>query len=224
MTKTLRLNLPEINESLLDVEKNWQSIDDRLEELRIGRKDTPFNSDLREKMMYGYEYLDSLLYKNVEPFSKESISQMLELNHCVHYGKNTRLRMEYSSSLRASSDKFYANIGVLQKWYRKHKKSDDTPMKIAAEIYVGIIGYPQLFIEGNHRAGSMIASWINIYNGQPPFILSAESAIAYFAPSSEIKHFSDKSTWRGRMKLPKYNKCFRTFMEKYADKKYLMKN
>ena len=38
-----------------------------------------------------------------------------------------------------------------------------------------------------------------------------------------IKHFSDKSTWRGRMKLPKYHKCFREFWENHIDKKYVEK-
>ena len=61
------------------------------------------------------------------------------------------------------------------------------PLKIAAEIYVSILGYPLLYIVGNHRTGSLIADWISVYDGFPAFVLSVENAIAYFAPSAEIK-------------------------------------
>jgi hypothetical protein len=113
---------------------------------------------------------------------------------------------------------------VLREWYFKHKDKKDDPLKIAAEIYVGIIGRPQLFIEGNHRTGSIIASWVNLYNNQPPFILSLDNAISYFAPSSEIKKFTDKSTWRGRWKLPKYRKSFSKFWKSNIEEKYVVKD
>jgi hypothetical protein len=57
-----------------------------------------------------------------------------------------------------------------------------------------VLGYPQLYIEGNHRTGSPIADWISVYYGFPPFDLPAENALAYFAPSIEIKQFANKST------------------------------
>ena len=81
---------------------------------------------------------------------------------------------------------------------------------------------PQLFIEGNHRSGSIISSWINMYYGHPPFILSYENAVAYFEPSAEIKAFADKSTWRGAIKLPKYRRSFKTFWESHIDPKYII--
>lgn len=224
MVKKVRLKLVEVNNSLLRVEKNWKKIDDQLDEFHIGRRDTPFNLDVREKMMCAYEYLDSLLAKGVEPFSKESFSMMFELNNLVHYGTNNRLRLEENRAIQVSKEKFYRNIGVLDRWYEKHKKREDHPLKIASAIYVGIVGYPQLFVEGNHRTGSMIASWIDMYGGCAPFILSPENAIAYFEPSSEIKYFSDKSTWRGRWKLPKYKKSFRKFWEKGIDSRYIKRD
>jgi len=62
-----------------------------------------------------------------------------------------------------------------------------------------------------------------MYHGYPPFILSRENAIAYFAPSAEIKYFADKSTWRGRFKLPKYRKSFRKFWEENINWQYVAK-
>lgn len=224
MAKNVQLNLAEINNSLLRVEKNWAEIDDNLAKLRIGKKDVPFNKELRERMMSAYAYLNPLLLRHVEPFSESSLDKMLELNHLVHFGSDNSLRLEYHAAVLASNDKFYKNIGVISSWYKKHKEHKDHPLKIAAEIYVGTVGYPQLFIEGNHRTGSIIASWINMYHGYAPFVLSVDNAIAFFEPSSEIKFFSDKSTWVGRIKLPKYKKSFRNFWENHLEDKYILRD
>jgi hypothetical protein len=221
MAKTLELDISEINRSLLKVENNWDDINDLLEKFHIGRKEV-FDSELRERMISAYEFVNQLLEKGTEPFSNESI--LLELNHLVHYGRDSSLRREYKTSLQAAKEKFDKHIPVIRQWYREHEKHDSHPLKIAAEIYVGIVGPPQLFIEGNHRTGSVISSWIDLYNGYPPFILSPDNAIAYFEPSSEIKSFTNKSTWRGRNQLPKYKKSFREFWEKYIDKKYIKDN
>ncbi|MEI7719156.1 MAG: hypothetical protein WCI72_04765 [archaeon] len=223
MTKKLELDLGEINLSLLKVEKRWPEIDNELDKQKIGRKDIPFDRQVREQMMCAYEYVNQILSEEIVPFSLESFSRMLELNNMVHYGKDYTLRLEENKAILTSRKKFYDHIGVLEKWYRKHKKRGDHPLKLASEIYVGIVGYPQLFVEGNHRTGSVIASWIDVYNGYAPFILSPDNAISFFKPSSEIKHFSDKSTWRGRLKLPKYKKSFREFWEDHIDDKYLKK-
>ncbi len=216
-----RLRLEAIDDSLRTVEQHWSEIDDELDRRGIGRKDTPFDALLRLRMMSAYQYLDELLAQPMRPFSKESIKHMLVLNERVHYGTDKQLMAEYSKAIHATTEKFYQHIGPIQKWYEEHSKRGNHPLKIAAEIYVSILGYPQLYIEGNHRTGSLIANWITVYNGFPPFILSVENAIAYFAPSAEIKRFVNKSTWRGQAHLPKYRKSFLTFWESHIDKRYL---
>ena len=127
---------------------------------------------------------------------------------------------EYKSAIDANYEKFQQQIIPIIRWCNQHR--DDHPLKVASEVYVSILGMPQLFIEGNHRTGSLIASWIDMYHGYPPFVLSPENAVAYFLPSSEIKSFADKTSWIGRTKLPKYKKSFREFWEKYIDNKYVM--
>ena len=220
----LRLNLAKVDQSLVNVEKNWKKIDDELDFRKIGRKDTPFNAGVREKMMCAYGLLDDLLAKGVEPFSIESLEDMCELNNLVHYGLDSRLRQEYAKAIRANEEKYYRNIDPIIHWYENHMKRGPHPLKVASEVYVAILGHPQLFIEGNHRAGSLIASWINMYYGYPPFVLSEKNAIPYFKPSADIKKFADKSTWRGRSRLPKYRKSFKEFWEKYLEWKYVLKN
>jgi len=220
--RVLKLDLRAVEKSLKGVERDWERIDDELERRKIGRKDTPFNSGIREHMMSAYERLDGLLRKGTEPFSDNSISDILELNNLVHYGTDNRLRLEYIKALNANTKKYYENIGPIIKWHKKHIQSD-SPLKVSAEIYVAILGHPQLFFEGNHRTGSIISSWVSMYHGHPPFVLSSENAIAYFAPSAQIKAFADKSTWRGRRKLPKYRKSFKEFWESNIDESYVQK-
>jgi len=220
----LRLNLVKVEQSLTRVEKNWKKIDDELDLRKIGRKDTPFNADIRAKMMSAYGLLDDLLGKGVEPFSIESLEDMCELNNLVHYGLDSQLRQEYVKAIRANEEKYYRNIDPIINWYESHMRKEPHPLKVAAEVYVSILGHPQLFIEGNHRAGSIISSWINMYYGYPPFVLSPKNAIPYFKPSADIKKFANKSTWRGRSKLPKYRKSFKDFWEKYIDWNYVIKN
>ncbi len=219
-----RLRLDAIDDALKTVEMRWQEIDDELDRRGIGRKDTPFTDTLRLRMMSAYNELDRLLAQQMEPFSLPSIAEMLLLNERVHYGTDTRLQAEYTSAREATSEKFHQHIWPIQIWYERHLQRGDHPLKLAAEIYVSILGYPQLYIEGNHRTGALIADWITVYYGFPPFVLCAENAIAYFAPSAEIKSFGNKSTWRGQFKLPKYRKSFLAFWERHIDGRYLLED
>jgi len=218
--KTLRFNLHEVENSLLDVEKNWRKIDDELDFEKIGRRDV-FNSVIRDRMISAYRHLDNLLEREVEPFSMEGISQILELNNIVHYGFDFHLRLEYNQAIQFNSEKFDEYIIPIDKWYKKHMKVKPRPLKAAAEVYVAVLGFPQLFIEGNHRTGNLLANWISMYYGRPPFVLSVENAVAYFKPSKEIKRFANKSTWRGRRRIPKYRASFKKFWEENIDSKFV---
>ena len=219
--KILNFNLNTVEQSLLDVQKNWEKIDDELDRKKIGRRDAPFDTVIRTRMMAAYTHLDTLLRRGIAPFSIDGISEILELDNLVLYGTDFGLRLMYNQAIVANSEKFHNNIEPIEKWYRKHMKGEPHPLKVAAEVYVAILGHPQLFIEGNHRVGSLVSSWISMYHGRPPFVLSPQNAAAYFEPSAQIKKFADKSTWRGRQRLPKYRKCFKEFWEKYIDPKYV---
>jgi hypothetical protein len=218
--KILKFNLNNVEKSLLEVQNNWKKIDDELDHEKIGRRDT-FDPVIRGRLMEAYRHLNELLEKSVEPFSPEGISEILELNNILHYGFNSQLRLEYNQAIQATSEKFNLNITPIEKWYRKHMKGEPHPLKVAAEVYVAVLGFPQLFIEGNHRTGNLISNWISMFYGKPPFVLSPKNAVAYFKPSKEIKRWADKSTWRGRARIPKYRTCFKKFWEEYIDSKYV---
>jgi hypothetical protein len=215
------LDLTSIGNALLEVEHDWSRIDAELERLKLGRKE-PFTGFLRGNMLFAYGYLDTLLAESVEPFSDRGIEEMLTLNNVVHYGTDETLIAQFASAIAANIEKFNVNVEPIVEWYQRHAARGDHPCKLAAETYVSILGQPQLFVEGNHRTGSLIASWINLRAGYPPFVLSVNNAIAYFAPSAEIKLFADKTSWRGRRRLPKYRKSFRTFWEQHIEPRYVV--
>jgi hypothetical protein len=216
-----RLDLPAINEALTAVENDWPRIDAELARLKIGRKD-PFTAFLRTNMMSAYAYLDQLLVQGIAPLSDASLEHLLGLNERVHYGTEAGLRVQYQAAITATVEKFIVNIKPILDWHERHRRHGNNPYKLAAETYVSIVGQPQLFVEGNHRTGALIASWINLYSGLPPFVLSVDNALKYFAPSAEIKQFADRSTWRGRRRIPKYRKSFRIFWEHLVERKYLL--
>jgi hypothetical protein len=218
---SIRLNLPEIARSLQRVENEWPRIDAELRRSGVGRKD-PFTAVLRENMLSAYGYLDRLLAESIEPLCERQIGHLLALNGRVHYGGDRRLMKEFAGAIEASARKFYANIEAVHAWHATHAGRGDHPYKLAAEAYVSIVGQPQVFIEGNHRTGSLIASWINLHAGYPPFVLSVDNALAYFSHSAEIKQFADKSTWRGRRRVAKYRKLFRPCWEQLVDPKYVL--
>jgi hypothetical protein len=217
---TLRLDLRAIDEALRGVERSWAGIGLDLELLGVSKP--PLTSAVRERMLSAYAYLDQLLELGIEPMSDIGMEHMLELNHRVHFGVDEALRSQYALAIDATIDKFNANIESIATWYWTHVRRGDHPLKLAAETYVSILGQPQLFVEGNHRTGALIASWINLRADYPPFVLSTENALAYFAPAAAIKRFADRSTWRGRHSLPKYRKSFRTFWETHLDRKYVL--
>lgn len=213
MSKTLHLDIPRIYESLDEVQKNFRVINPQLMVLR-----EEFTKKLKDNMVSAYTHLDSVI--GMKPFSGEGLTHMLELNHLVLCGSDLETRTEYQRHIGETRKKFSALVPPLQKWYHKHR--DDNPVKVAAEMYVGILSQPQLYIEGNHRTGSLVASWILMNGGYPPFVLNSKNAVAYFNPSSEIK-FSDKRRFGDKLKLPKYKKRFKHFLEEMTSKKYLLK-
>jgi hypothetical protein len=221
---TYRPDLHEIEKSYQEVLLHWADIDNQLDKLKIGRKDTPFSQDLMEDMLCAWEYLDYFIQKKkYSLFSREGGPHMLEINHRVHYGLDYDQREEYQKALNATTDKFSKHIVPIRKYYKRETGHRTSVNKIASEIYIAILGQPQLFIEGNHRSGSIIASWINLANDKPPFVLSVENAVAFFQPAQEIKKFNKRALWRSLTKLPKYKKDFKLFWMKHCSMQYVAK-
>jgi hypothetical protein len=214
--KGLRLRLGCIAEELLDLQRHFPAINAIV---KYRRDD--FTDAVRGNMLAAYEFLDEVVADNLDFFSHEGLEALLQLNHVVLLGRDYDARTfdrHISVTRQQFFDNFHRYVKPIRRWYRKHET--ENPYKVAAEVYVGVLSHPQLFQEGNHRTGALIASGILLQNGCPPFVLTRHNAVAYFDPSSEIK-FTDKRTIHGKLRLPRYKNEFRTFLERNVDVAYV---
>jgi hypothetical protein len=212
------LDICKIQESLLDVQKNFSTINTQLTMHR-----EPLKDKIIERMVLGYSYLNELTRRDVDIFSKEGLSELTELNYIVHYGHDAELRFEGHKNIIATRDRFYKHIKNISKWYDSN--IDESGWKRASGVYVRILSGPQLFIEGNHRTGNLIMDYILLRDGLPPFVLNTYNAVKYFEPSTKIKMDLNKENpadmW---LKLPKYKKKFREFLKEYTSEEYVIKS
>lgn len=208
------LQLPVIAEELYRVQRVFPEINAGL---HTGRED--FSNTVLDNLLDAYAHLNELIAQDFSPFSPPGVSEIFTLNTLVLGGFDCDWRNSHKRFLKESRERFYVMIQPLIKWYEKHH--NDNPFKLAAGMYVGVLSHPQLFMEGNHRTGTLIASWILLKHEQPPFVLTVENAKTYFDPSAEIK-FTDKRKVNGQLKLPKYRRYFRDFLEAQVKPNYLL--
>ncbi|HHL34491.1 MAG TPA: hypothetical protein ENJ30_09040 [Desulfobulbaceae bacterium] len=218
MRKNYSLNLPEIQRSLRKVQRNFESINEKLHVRR-----DPLEDIIVENMLLGYTYIDRLLGKNINLLHRRGLHHILELNHIVLCGGDLKTRKEFHQHVTATTDRFYSqkecNIGKVVSVYNKWR--DKSAWKKAAAVYIYLISQPQLFYEGNHRTGALLMSYILAGEGKPPFVLSVDNAEAYFNPSTLAK-LTRKSMVTKMWKLPKIQKKFAKFLKKQGSEKFLI--
>jgi hypothetical protein len=137
-----------------------------------------------------------------------SSAQLLELNTIVLFGNDPIVREQNKSFIDATEEHFYsysANGGIneLIDWIKLHQSKDEWWM--AAGLYIHVISQPQLFIEGNHRTGALMMSFLLGQRGKPPFVLSIDNARAHFEPSTLAKDVI-KQGLRSLLMVPKLKK------------------
>lgn len=209
------LNLAAIEQSLREVQANFQTINAQLELQREAMTENLVNN-----LLSAYRYLDTLVDHGDELFVSQELKNILELNHLVLCGEDREMRREFGTHIQATHDKFYKHISWIKAWYKKHGK--DPVYKRAAGVYVGILCQPQLFIEGNHRTGALIASLELLRAGKPPFVLTLDNAVGYFNPSAVIKFSDRRKVWHSMFKMPGIKKQFGKFLEARANLDYLL--
>ncbi|MFP7755375.1 hypothetical protein ACLG6S_12120 [Thermodesulfobacteriota bacterium B35] len=218
MTGSYCLNIGRIERSLRRVQQDFALINRRLDVRRDPLEDT-----IVENMLLGYEYVNRLLERRVDLLHRRGVHHILELNHIVLCGVDTKVRAEFKVHIAATTDRFYEqkdfNIGHLVRWYHKH--GDRSAWKRAAGIYILLLSQPQLFFEGNHRTGALVMSSILAAEGKPPFVLRVSNAEAYFNPSTLAK-LTRKSVVMNLWKLPKIRKNFAKFLKRQGRRRYLV--
>ena len=212
------LNLAAIESSLRRVQSEFESINQRLS----GQRD-PMSDVVVENLLAGYTYVDILVDWGIDVFAMGKHKYLLELNNIVLCGPDQALRAEFSRHIEATKNRFYdepgGGIEDIVEW--RARNLDQSAWKLAAGLYVRALSKPQLFIEGNHRTGVLLASYVLLRAGKPPFVLTVENALAYFDPSTVIRNIS-KLGPIALFRLPGIKKRFARFLEDQADPGYLL--
>ena len=214
-----RLDLRAIEQSLRDVQREFPKIN----ELLHSRRDSMTDAVL-DNMLAGYTFIDKAVADGVDLFMLRHVTALLELNHIVLCGINQQVRQEYQTHIDATTQRFHEqeefNIDDILRWYYRHE--DESSWKRAAGVYVRILSQPQLYIEGNHRTGALIMSYILMRDGKAPFVLTVDNAKAYFDPSTLIKA-TKKTATTMLTKLPRMKKRFADFLRQQTHEEYLHK-
>lgn len=213
-----RLNLATIEASLTAVQADFIRINESLSMPR-----DPMTDEVRTNMMAGYRFVDMALAEGFDAFKFGNSKWFLEINTLVLCGTDEAKRRRYAQHIALTEQRFYekagGGIGGLMEWLELHKADD--VWRRAAGVYMRILSRPELYIEGNHRTGALIMSYMLAREGQPPFVLSVDNARAYFEPSTLIKE--TKKHGLGRLiRHPNLKKRFAALLKQHADERYLI--
>ena len=173
--------------------------------------------------MAGYELVDTLVAQRLDLFAMGHLKLFLEVNAVVLWGRDDQERAQAARHLAATEQRFYEHEGGgirdIVEWHALHRT--ESPWRRAAGVYVRMLSEPELFIEGNHRTGALVMSYILAREGHPPFVLTAASAKAYLDPSTLITE-TRKRSLLAALRLPKLKRYFAKFLKEQADPKYLI--
>jgi prophage maintenance system killer protein len=212
------LDLEAIDATLRHLQAHFPEIN----ELLKSRRDA-IDDSLIANMMAGYDLVDRLVAEQLDLFAMGHLKLFLEMNAVVLCGSDKRERVQAASHLAATEQRFYEQEGGgirdIVEWYTRHRT--ESPWKRAAGVYVRMLSEPELFIEGNHRTGALVMSYILTREGRPPFVLTAADAKAYLDPSTLITE-TRKHSLVGTFRMRRIKGHFAKFLKKQSDRKYLI--
>ncbi len=219
MGKILRLNIDAVRASLVDAQQNFKKINTTL---TVERK--PPSDGVIENLVEGYEKIDQHIANGIDLFAVGNSHLLLELNHIVLFHNSGRTMEENESQFKATRKHFYeaknGGIGELMEWLDIHRESN--VWKRAAGIFTHVLSQPQLFLEGNHRTGSLLMSYVLMNEGHSPFVLSQQNAIHFFEPA-ELTKKRRKKTLDEYFHLPKQTRRFAKLLKSEQNQKYFLR-
>ncbi len=211
------LNLPAIECALHKVQRAFPQINKDL----FDRRD-PLDDDVVSNMLEGYAKVDRLICTGVDIFAMGQLHHWLDLNAIVLCGGDAAVRTRQHRLIEATEARFYEqpNGGIrdIMDWYALN--GSKSVWRRAAGVYIRILSEPQLFIEGNHRTGALIMTYLLAREGRPPFVLTEKNAREYFNPSSVFKKTNKHSVmiW---LKMPGLTSAFADYLKRQANKAFL---
>ena len=212
------LDLPAIGRALGELQRAFPQINSDL----LDRRD-PLDDAVLANMLEGYAMVDSLISDRVDIFKMGQLHYWLELNTIVLCGREAAVRTAYHRLIEAAETRFYeqpgGGIGDIMDWFDRNRGKN--VWRLAAGVFIRILSEPQLFIEGNHRTGALIMSYLLAREGRAPFVLTADNAREFFNPASVFKK-TKKHSVTMRFKMPGLTSAFADYLKHQADKDFLV--
>jgi hypothetical protein len=213
-----RVNLAAVDASLRSLRQHYAG---DLAHLAATRD--PMDDRVIDNMVAGYGFVGALVAEGIDVLAMGHHRHLLEMNTIVLCGPSPARRALYAGHIEATERRFYeeraGGIRDLVEWYQIHK--GESAWDRAAGAYVRMLSKPQLFIEGNHRTGALLVSYILLRDGLPPFVLSADSVAAYFDPSTAIKDV-DKNSPATIFRLSRVKDRLATLLRERSDSHHLV--
>lgn len=217
MAKKRHLDIDEIRTCLINAQQNFSKIN---ETLTVQRK--PPSAEVIENLIAGYARINEHILNGTDLFKVGNSKLILELNHIVLYHHANISIEEDKSQFKATKKHFYdtkhAGVGQLMEWLAFNKNTE--VWQKSAGIFTHILSQPQLFIEGNHRTGSLIMSYLLMREGFSPFVLSYDNAKHFFEPAELIKKRHKKTLLDEFLHLPKQTRKFAKLLKREQTKKF----
>ncbi len=219
METTFRLNINAIKSCLVDTQQHFNVINNTL---KIKR--TPLSNEVINNLIAGYKKIDEYIANDIDLFEMGNSSLLLELNQIVLYHGTELSLDECERQFKGTREHFYevknGGIGNLMEWLELNQSS--SIWKRSAGLFTYILSQPQLFLEGNHRTGSLIISYMLMREGYAPFVLSVENAKHFFEPA-ELTKKRRKKTFDEFLHLPKQTRKFAKLLKKEQGSAFLLK-
>jgi hypothetical protein len=212
-----RIDLAAVEASLRDLQREFPRIN---EVLKIPRD--RLDDEVVANLLAGYAYVDRAVAEGRDLLALGNLKQLLELNTLVLCGADPEVRRRNARHIDATERHFWEQSGGgvrdIVEWHERHRR--EPVWQRAAGVYIRILSEPQLFIEGNHRTGALVMSFLLVRDGEPPFVLTVENARGYFDPSTLITK-TRKSSLAMLFRMPRAKKDFGAYLGRYVDAKHL---
>ncbi len=210
-----RLNLDAIAGSLRDLQREFPLINEHLQSPRDRLDDAVIDN-----LLIGYAYVDQALADGIDLLAVGNLKHLLELNTLVLCGNDREARRNSARHIEATAERFweYSGGGIRDviEWHERHR--GESAWRRAAGVYIRILSEPQLYIEGNHRTGALVMSYLLAREGRPPFVLTVENAAGYFDPSTLVTRTS-KNGATMLFRMPRLKKYFADYLKTQTDPK-----
>jgi hypothetical protein len=215
-----RLNIEAVKASLIDVQQHFDLINASLKIKRTAPSDEVINN-----LLAGYIRVNEFVNNEVDLFAIGNSHLLLELNQIVLYYTSDISEDEALHQFKATENHFYkAQNGGIQNLMEWLQMNDGSSIwKRCAGLFTYILSQPQLFLEGNHRTGSLIISYMLMREGYAPFVLSTLNAKHFFEPAEMTKK-RRKKTFDEFLHLPKQTGRFAKLLKKQQPSDFLFEH